>query len=359
MQAAPGDEIAVDVAERVEIAETVPGTGASGRSRKLPGRGLLTRVGVLVFTIALFGLFSVIEPAQFFTSGNVETIINSQAVTMFLALAYTIMLRSGGVDFSLAYNMILTASIVAVLTTNAHVAVLPACLIGLAVAAAVGASNALLCVWFGLNTFIVTLGMGTVLAGIAVAVTGNTVVSGIPSGLTNLTATTVGPGIQLGAIYGVIAAVIVWFVLERTRFGRNLSVSGGNRVVAQVAGLKVRRIKAAAFCLGGVIAGIAGIVITGSQGSVDPTTATDYLLGPLTAAFLGATTIQMGRFNIGGTVVALYLVTVATTGLTLLGVSPWVSQVFNGGALVGAMVFARLTTPRREGHAAASRFTQG
>jgi ribose transport system permease protein len=322
-------------------------------------RRLVARLGVPAFLVVLFALFSVTNHSEFFTAGNVETIVNSQSATLFLALAVTLMLRSGGIDFSLAYNMILAASVVGVLTTSDHVSAPLACVIGLLLAGGIGALNAFLCVTARLNTFIITLGMGTVLTGVAAAVTNNNIVTGLPSGLMSLTAKPVGPNIQIGAIYGIAAAILLWLALERTRFGRDLLIVGGNRSVAETSGLPVARLKYSSFILAGLIAGVAGIVLTGSQGSVDPTTASDYLLGPITASFLGATAIQVGRFNIVGTVIALYLVTVATSGLTLMGVSPWVSQVFDGGALVGAMIFARLTTQNREGHAAASRFTQG
>jgi ribose transport system permease protein len=79
-------------------------------------------------------------------------------------------------------------------------------------------------------------------------------------------------------------------------------------------------------------------------GAIDPSVGPSFLLPPYAAAFLGTTTIQIGRFNVVGTVIASYFLTVGVTGLLLAGASPWVSDVFNGGALLAAVTFAKLAS---------------
>jgi ribose transport system permease protein len=97
-----------------------------------------------------------------------------------------------------------------------------------------------------------------------------------------------------------------------------------------------------------LLSGLAGIVLVGTIGAVDPTVGQEYLLQPYAAAFLGATAIQIGRFNVVGTVAGLYLIVVGVTGLELLGASPWISEVFYGGALIIAVGLSRIAARRSE-----------
>jgi ribose transport system permease protein len=96
----------------------------------------------------------------------------------------------------------------------------------------------------------------------------------------------------------------------------------------------------------GFLGGFAGIVLVGILGAVDPSIGPQFLLPPYAAAFLSTTTIQLGRFNVVGTLVGLYLLAVGITGLQLFGVASWISDVFNGGALILAVGFARLARLR-------------
>ncbi|MBF4769761.1 hypothetical protein ISU10_18480 [Nocardioides agariphilus] len=117
---------------------------------------------------------------------------------------------------------------------------------------------------------------------------------------------------------------------------------GGSRDSARLAGLDVDRLRIGGFVMCSLIAGATGILLAGNVGQLDPSIAGQFLLQPFAAVFLGATAITVGRFNALGTVIALYLLTIFVNGLQLLGAQPWVSDVFNGVALVMAVTFARL-----------------
>jgi ribose transport system permease protein len=105
-------------------------------------------------------------------------------------------------------------------------------------------------------------------------------------------------------------------------------------------------VRFAAFVGAALISAFAGVLILGQLGAADPTIGSFYLLTPYAAAFLGTTAIQLGRFNAPGTLIGLYLLVVAITGLELAGMPTWVQEVFNGGALVTAILFARMTRAR-------------
>jgi ribose transport system permease protein len=141
---------------------------------------------------------------------------------------------------------------------------------------------------------------------------------------------------------GWILALLIWYIFELTPLGRYMLFIGGNRSAAQLAGLQVKTIRQSGYLITATLAAVAGLLYAGSLGSVDPSSSGSYLLAPITAAFLGASAVKIGRFNVIGTLVAIYLLVIGITGLELLGAQYWISDVFNGGCLVVAVGFSIL-----------------
>jgi ribose transport system permease protein len=161
----------------------------------------------------------------------------------------------------------------------------------------------------------------------------------MPAELTGLGRISFGPFPMLFLVAAAVSAG-VWFLLERTSFGRRLHAIGVNPAAAHLIGVRVERTVFTAFVLGGLIAGIAAVVLTARQGGGVPVNGLNLVLPALAGAYLGATTIRPGEFNIPGTFVGLLFVGVTVSGLTLLGVEAWVQPVFTGGALVAAVLVA-------------------
>jgi ribose transport system permease protein len=318
-------------------------------SRRLGLRGQGSRfvlLGVLVLLCVVFGFA---EPSTFPTRGDLNSILISQAVTLILAVGLLLALRAGDFDLSIAATMSFVAAIVAVLTTTDHMALGLAIVIAMLAALAVGLINGFLIVVVGIDGFVSTLGMQTLLSGLTYGVTKSQVIDSLPQGLSSFADWSIGP-VPGVAIYGWVLVVIIWYVFEKTSVGRYLLFLGGNRDAARLVGLRVRELRIGAFVLCAVIAGFAGLVLAGSQGSVDPSAGPEYLLPAYAAAFLGTAAIQMGRFNAFGTLIALYVLTVGVTGLELAGAPNWIGDVFNGVALIVALMAARWLSSR-EGRA--------
>ena len=296
--------------------------------------------GLLVVLVASFAAFSLLLPETFATEGNVRAMINSQAIILLLALAETFPLRSGEFDLSIAGVMTAAGAITAVLTVSG--VALPIALLAVAIlGVVVGLINGILVVKIGINSFIVTLGVSTALGGLAFAITNSRIVPNIPSEVLALSRTDF-LGFPSIVWIGWIFVLVLWYLYERTPVGRFLLFVGGSRESARLAGLRVDRVRIGAFIACSLIAALAGVLFAGSVGQLDPSVAGQFLLQPFAAVFLGATAITVGRFNAFGTIIALYLLTIFVTGLQLLGADPWVSDVFNGVALVLAVTFARL-----------------
>ncbi|WP_072803441.1 ABC transporter permease [Rhodococcoides yunnanense] len=303
-------------------------------------RSVLARTSLPIVLIVLIAVFSAIRPGQFPSSTNVAAIVTQQGIAMLVALAVTVTLAAGEFDMSVGANVGITAVVGA--WAFGHGWPTPLVIVAaLAVAVLVGLLNVLLVVVFGLTSFIATLGVGFLLAGLALMVTGGTpLYEGITSGFKSVTSTSI---LGLPSLAWIILAVVLvlWYVLEQTPAGRFIRVTGTGRDAAKLMGISTERYVAAAFLIAAVIAGIGGILLVSNNGAVPPTAGASYTLPAYAAAFLGATALRPVRYNILGTVVGVLVLSVGVSGLTMIGAPFWVPQVFNGIALLVALLVAR------------------
>jgi ribose transport system permease protein len=299
------------------------------------------RYALAALVLILVVVFSLTEPNTFATSGNLKAMLSSESVVLILALAVTVPLRAGDFDLSIAAVMVFASTLTPKLVNGAGVPLALAVLITLLFGAAVGLLNGGLVVSLNLNAFVVTLGTMTLIGGFTVWLTDGNLVSHVPSALTDFARHSF-LGLPTAVWEGWVLAAILWYVYEFTSAGRYLLFVGGSHEASRLAGVSVGRVRIAAFVASGVLSAVAGMILAGKLGVADPTVAGGYLLPPYAAAFLGMAAVQVGRFNVGGTVIAVYLLMVATTGLLLGGAAPWVTEVFIGTALLSAIAFSEL-----------------
>jgi ribose transport system permease protein len=175
------------------------------------------------------------------------------------------------------------------------------------------------------------------------------ILTGIPEALTNM-----GSGVWLGlprTLFGLaVVALFTWYLLEHTPYGRYLHAVGSNPNAARLVGLDVDRIVILSFVISGAMTGFGGVLQVARQGGGNPQTGNFFLLPALSAAFLGATSIHPGRFNVPGTVVAVFFLATTVSGLSLSGVDNWVESVFNGTALAVAVGLSTVIGRHRAGH---------
>jgi ribose transport system permease protein len=331
---------------------------STSTSRSLAARtfsgGNLERWALVFAWAVVVGIFSLAEPSTYFTSGNFQTIFGSQAVLLMLALGLVLPLTTGDFDLSIASNLSLSAMLIAVLNTEHGVGIVAAILIGIAASTALGVLNGGLVVLIGIDSFIVTLGTGTLALGVVQWISNSNDITGISGGLTTWTIGNQFLGFPLIFYYGIAATLILFYVFEFTPLGRRLLFVGRGRTVSRLSGLRVTRIRWGSFIVCGFIAGIAGAMYAGSLGGADPASGQTFLLPAFAACFLGATAIQPGRFNAIGTFIAVYFLVSGITGLQLLGVQNFVQQLFYGGALVIAVALSQIVR-RRGGSGRATR----
>lgn len=335
---------AMDRAES-SATETKARKGLISRGRSLDRSDIARRYGVVGVWIAMIAVFSLLEPSTFPTFGNFTTIAGSQAVLIVITLGLTIALAAGEFDLSVSGTVGVALILVGEFNVNHGWPIALVVVLALTVGLLVGAVNAFFTVVLGIQSIVVTLGTGTVLVGVAHAISLSTI-GGVSSTLVSVVEDTF-LGIPLLFYYGLILTLVLWYVFSFTPLGRYLYFVGAGRDVARLAGIRVDAIRITAFMSSGFLSALAGVILAGSLGAADPNVSSTYLLPVFAAAYLGSSMIVPGRFNPWGSFVAVYFLITGITGLELLGLSGWIEQVFYGGSLVLAVTFAHLAAQRR------------
>ena len=301
----------------------------------------LERYIVLIAVAALIVLFSIARPATFFTVGNLQTILTTQAVLLIVSLGLTVVLAAGDIDLSVGGLIGFSGVVFSQLSAPTGVGWLAAAAVTLIVGLAVGLFNALFIVRIRANALIVTLAMGTLLNGLSLAVSNSQSLALNPSPLDAAISARI-RGVGSPFWLALVLLAVAWYVMQHTPAGRALYFTGEGRDAARLIGIRVTRIRVLALSLSALAATVAGIILVGQSGAAQAGLGDPFLLPAYAAVFLGAATLTPGRFNPVGTVIGALLLAVGTTGLQLLGIPSWVTSVFSGGILILAVGAAAL-----------------
>lgn len=319
----------------------------SGMLTSLRGGGgqpsAIERFAGVIVLIFLIVVFSVTSPSVFPTYDNIVGILANSAILGILAIGLLAPLAAGVFDISIGGAM--TLAVVAVTwlfqVTNGAMPVPVAILIVLIGAVLVGLINSWLTVSRGVDPFIATIGTGSVMVGMSQMIANGTTISrDIPSAFTDFGRWNL-EKIPVGVFILIALALAVFYVFQYTPAGRHLYATGAAREAARLTGIRTTRILRVAFICSALGAAIAGIVFAARVGSGPPNIGAGFLIGAYSVAFLGSTIIQPGRFNVGGLIVALLIISVGINGLQISGLPFWVVETFQGVALLVAVLLGR------------------
>lgn len=337
--------------------EVAPGGSTGPGSRE--GRTLFLsprRWSVLYLLIALVVGFGLANPSSFLTVSTLKLIADQYSIQGLVGLALLLPLVTGQYDLTVGATAglagMMSALVLANVTTNLAVAVI----VGLGTGLVVGVINAIVVNAMRIDSFIGTLATSGVVTAVATAISGgNTIAKNVSGSFeTRLALANVG-GINAPIGTFIVICVILYFALERTPYGRRLYAVGFEIDAARLVGINVTQRRVEALIIAGVIAGGAGVLATAQIGAGDPATGPAYLLPAFSVAFLGATQIRPGRFNVGGLILAVALLGTANIGITIIGGPDWVSGVFDGVILVAAVAATVAKTGRLFGRTWAGR----
>lgn len=250
-----------------------------------------------------------------------------------IALAMALLIISGEIDLSVAAIIALASTFMGMaLQAGADTPVLV--MIGLGVGLACGAFNGILVTRLGLPSIVITIGTMSLFRGIAYIILGDQAYRGYPSSFAFFGQGYVWWVISFELVLFVAMAAVFWFLLHRTSFGRTVFVIGNNPVAAAFSGVRVERVKFILFCLTGLMAGLASILLTSRLGSTRPSIAQGYELEVVTMVVLGGVAILGGSGSIIGVVLAALIMGLVTFGLGLLNVPGIVMSIFTGSLLI-------------------------
>jgi ribose transport system permease protein len=299
-----------------------------------------------VYLGALFVVVFSLLSSQFLNLATFHVIASTQSTAGIIAIALLVPMVCEQFDLSVGANANLTGLLAVILQVQEHWSVLPAILVSIGVGFLVGIVNGFIVVVLKVNSFIATLGISSILDALVILFTGNTTPPSPSSpAWSNLTQVQLG-GFEVVFFYLIALALLVWWLLELTPVGRYLHAIGGNKEAARLAGVRVNRWSWLSLILAGGIAGFAGILYTSLTGP-SFTFGAALLLPGFAAVFLGSTQISPGRFNVWGTLIAIFVLAIGVQGLELLSGATWLSPLFNGIALIAAVALAVTRGTRR------------
>ena len=304
------------------------------------GPTFLDRYAGLIVLALLLVVFSALRPDTFMSAITFRLLLSEQAVTGIAAIGLLIAFAGGSYDLSIGQVLGLAVVMSTWLQADRGLGPWTAVLITLVLGALVGAVNGFLVSVVGINSFIATLAMASIVEAVIYGVTGGTqIVGSVAKGFLSAGQSDI-LTIPLPVFYMLGIAALAWFALEHTTPGRLLYAVGSNPDASRLSGIRTGRYVFVSLVCSASLATVAGIVFATKVGSASLTAGPPYLLPAFAAVLLGTTQIRPGRANVLGTVLAIFLVATGSKGLQLMGVPIWVSSLFNGTILIVAVALS-------------------
>ncbi|QHE53914.1 ribose ABC transporter permease [Pontibacillus sp. HMF3514] len=291
----------------------------------------------LVLIMIILGFLS----DNFFTLDNILNLLRQISINALIAFGMTFVILTGGIDLSvgsiLAFGSAITAGMLA-----SGMDPLLAVLLGLLAGAVMGAFNGFVITKGKVAPFIATLATMTIFRGATLVYTDGRPITGLSD---SFVFEMIGKGYVFGvpfpAILMIIVFFILFFILRKTVFGRQVYSVGGNEEASILSGIKADRVKIWVYSLTGMLSVLAGIILTSRLNSAQPTAGTMYELDAIAAVVLGGTSLAGGRGRIVGTLIGALIIGVLDNGLNLLNVSSFYQQIVKGGVILLAVLLDR------------------
>jgi len=299
-------------------------------------------VAALLLAIILF-LLSGLLPNGY---GSDLTVAKSQATNILrlavflgvIAAGQTLVIISGseGIDLSSGSVVTLTAILTYVIVNGANEKVLLALLVSLAVGALIGLLNGIGITFLKVSPFVMTLGMAGVVTGAIILINHGNVSGKVAPIMTRLVARPLSPSLQIpnAIIIWILFGVLMWLLLERTTFGKNLFALGVNRVTARLSGVNVTGMNLATYALAGALAGFGGFLVVGNTGVVFIALGQPFLFPSIAAVAVGGTLLSGGKGSYWGTMAGAIVLTLITSLLTTMQMPDSVRRMVLGGTLL-------------------------
>jgi len=305
--------------------------------------GVFARYGTIIGLLGMIVVFSLLSPRAFPTLGNFTNVLNQASLAMIIAGGLTLAVIVGELDLSIGFAASLHGILVTGLIVHDKLPIPLAVALVIALGALIGLVNGFIVTKIKVNSVIATLGVGTILTGLAFAYSaGVPIVAGVPEAFLQLSLGRWLFGIPNNIIVMALVLGALWLLVERTSIGQEIQAVGGNAAAARLAGINVDRIKMLGFVISGMCAALTGILLASRLGSGTASAADSYLLTAFAAVFLGSATLRDGEFHVLGTFVGALIIAFGFNGLSIFGAPTFSQYVFQGAILIVAVGLASL-----------------
>lgn len=314
-------------------------TSSQNKSHDNKLRNFLGNYGLAIVFVAFF-VFMMLTSDSFFTASNLTNIVLQSSVLGLIAIGQTLVMILGGIDLSIGSFIAIAGAVAAVMAKSDFNGWWIPLLAGLLTGLVFGICNSFLIIKGKIAPFLATLATMTVVRGIALIYT-----KGYPIADLNNSFLFIGQGqvgfIPVAIIIFVVVAILFDFMLSKTQLGRHIYALGGNEESSRIVGIRISRIKLIVYTVSGLLAGLAGIVLTSRVNAADPLAGMSYELDAVTAAVIGGTSLTGGYGTIRGAMLGVMFIGIVSNGLDLMNVSSYYQQIVKGSILVVAVLLDR------------------
>ena len=303
-------------------------------------RAALRDAGIGVALVVMLGFFAAAAP-DFLSAANLSNILTQITINLILATGMTFAILIGGIDLSGGAVMALCAVVLGKVMTAGALPDGPAVVLGIAAAlatgAAAGALNGFVSSFWGVPSFIVTLGMLNVARGLALEVTNARTIYDFPDGFIAFGTAGLG-GLPAIFLLALLLLAVGWVVLTRTVFGRMIYAIGNNAEAVRLSGHRPFTTEVLAFAVTGLCVGIAAVVYVTRLSIANPILGVGFELNAIAAVIIGGTSLSGGRGSLVGTLLGAVVIGVLGNGLILMGVTDFIRQIVTGLVIILAVV---------------------
>jgi len=291
--------------------------------------------GTLALLLLVLAIFLTIFTRGFLTGTNLSNLVRQTAINGVVALGMTLVIIAGGIDLSVG-SVVGFAGILVALLMKSGVPVIWAVLASIVVSFVIGAINGFMVFDGRIPPFIATLGSMAIIRGAIMLISGARMIAGLPRPFLDFAQATV---------FGFPSLFLVWlllilfsiFLTRRTPFGRNVYTIGSNIEVARLSGINIRLTTYMIYGLSGLMAGIAGILMTSRLANGIPTGGQGYEMDAIASCVIGGASLSGAEGTILGTVMGAFIIATLRNGGNLLGIDPFILQIVNGVIIVAAV----------------------
>lgn len=324
------------------MSEALAPTSRSHLVHRLAGR---LEVRMLGLALVVFAGLSLASP-YFLRSNNLLNLLDQSVVTGITSVGMTFVILTGGIDLSVGSVLGLTSVLMGLAFGKLGIAG------GIAVAllsgGAIGLFSGMLVAYFGLASFVVTLGVMAIGRSLAYICSGATSISNIPPAINDLVYTPI-LGVPSNVATLLVIYVLAGLYLSFTKGGRTIYAIGSNQEAARAAGLSVLFYSVLPYVVSGALAAAAGVLLSAQVMSIDPLAGTALELDAIAAVVIGGASLYGGRGSILGTLIGVLIMVMIRNGLNLLGVNPFWQGSAIGGIIIAAVLVERLVSTRVRG----------